>query len=886
MSATQAVFATDCSAPTRTLAGGSNQPITVAPGERLLLTGGTFTGGVDSFPEGSFLCLAGSASLAPAYLNNAAGTLDIAPGGTASFPSISVATGFLLDNQGSATFAGLNINGAANIRNLPGGTMTVSSQFSPSAGGIVNNGSFTAAAGFNLNNQASFTNTGILAVTGSSTVNGRFENTGLARITGSLTVNGGATLDNQCALSTTEGLANQSTLAVNDGLVEVGGQFSNNGTWLQAATGTSRTGSLNNDGRVTGLGRYVVSAASQTQNQFVGSSPEEPIVVDDLTPPAPPQIFDVQSGTVQNVVAGTVRAEPPTTYPAPSCSGVVPRPSADVITTKTAPPTVVAGGQLQFTITVTNNGPSPADGVVVTDTLPTTLTGVTASAPGVVAGSTVTWSLGDLASGASVELTVTGTAPATGTLLNRVSSTADTPDPDPTNNDGTAEWSTTSTDVEPAPPPVNQQPVAEDVTVTGRADSLLLGRVAATDPDTNQTLRFSGPVSGPGSGRAVMAGGGAFLYRPDAGFAGHDSFTFRVCDNGGPSLCDTATVFAAISPIAADDEARTFEETPVLIPVVANDVVGGVLDSIDTDPANGTATIVGGKVEYTPVTGFLGTDTFTYSYCSPVANGAPILCTTAEVTVEVQPVNHPPLVAPQVVVTTTGTAVSGTVAATDPDADTVTFHLRLRPRSGTVAVRPDGSFTYTPRPGLSGVDRFTVVACDDGDPQLCSTAEVIVNVHPIAVDDRTSTTEGTAVTIAVLGNDSGAMNEPPQVTSPPTSGTVRVEEKRIVYEPDAGFIGTDSFGYRICSPGTVPLCARATVTVDVAPTPSPPEPIDPSQGPGGSGGGPGASTVVSSPTIGGLAATGGPAVAVVVGGLLLLLAGAALVLIGRGRSHR
>ena len=42
-----------------------------------------------------------------------------------------------------------------------------------------------------------------------------------------------------------------------------------------------------------------------------------------------------------------------------------------------------------------------------------------------------------------------------------------------------------------------------------------------------------------------MAGSGAFEYRPSAGFAGHDSFTYQVCDNGdnpGP-LCDTATVF-------------------------------------------------------------------------------------------------------------------------------------------------------------------------------------------------------------------------------------------------------------------------------------------------------------------------------------------------------
>ena len=888
--AAQAVFAADCSAPTRTLSGGSSDAITVAAGERLLLTGGTFTGGINAFPEGSFLCVAGSAALRPAYLNNAAGTLDIAAGGVAGFPSISVATGFVLDNQGAVTFAGLNINGAASIRNLGGATMTVSSQFSPSAGGVVNNGTFTAAGGFNLNNQASFANTGILNVTGSSTVSGKFDNTGLTTVTGSLTINGGATFDNRCALATTQGLSNESTFSSNDGLVEVAGQFSNNGTWLQSSTGTARTGSLSNDGRVTGFGRYVVSTTSRTQNQFVGSSAGEPIVVDDRTPPAPPQIFDVQSGTVVNVVAGLVRAEPPATYPAPGCSSVVPRPGADVMVTKSAPPTVAAGGQLQFTITVTNNGPDPATDVVVTDTLPPTLTAVTASAPGVVSGSTVTWDLGTLASGESVELTVTGTAPSTGTLLNRVSSTADTPDPDPANNDGTADSSNTSTDVEAAPPPVNQPPVAEDLTVSGQAGTLLLGRVAATDPDADQTLRFTGPVTGPGSGRAVMAGSGAFEYRPSPGFAGHDSFTYEVCDNGdnpGP-LCDTATVFLPISPVAADDEARTFEETPVLIPVVANDVAGGVLDSIATDPANGTATIVDGQVQYTPGAGFLGTDTLSYSYCSPLANGAPALCTTADVTVEVLPANHPPLVGPQVVVTTTGTPVSGTVAATDPDDDDVTFALRLLPRSGTVVVAPDGSFTYTPRQGLSGVDLFTVVACDDGDPQLCSTAVVVVNVYPIAVDDEARTTEGTPVTIPVLDNDSGTLNEAPEVTSPPSSGTVRLVDRQFVYEPDAGFTGTDTFGYRICSPGEVPLCAEATVTVVVAPAPAPPEPTNPTPGPGtgGSNGSPGATTEVSSPTAGGLAATGGPAVAIVAGGLLMVLVGAGLLFIGRRRSQQ
>ena len=408
-----------------------------------------------------------------------------------------------------------------------------------------------------------------------------------------------------------------------------------------------------------------------------------------------------------------------------------------MITTKSAPPTVAAGGQLEFTITVTNNGPSQADDVVVTDTLPPTLTRSPPPPRGVVSGSTVTWNLGTLASGDSVELTVTGTAPSSGTLLNRVSSTADTPDPDPTNNDGTADSSNTSTDVEPAPPPVNQPPVAEDLNVAGQSDSLLLGRVAATDPDADQTLRFTGPVSGPGPDARVMAGGGAFVYRPDAGFAGHDSFTYQVCDNGDPALCDTATVFAAISPVAADDEARTFEETPVLIPVVANDVAGGVLDSIDTDPANGTATIVGGQVRV-----HAGRRVPRHGHVhlllllarrerrpDPVHDGRGDAWRCCRSTTR-------PSSGRRSSSTTTGNAVSGTVEGTDPDDDTVTFVLGLLPRSGTVVVAPDGSFTYTPLRGFSGVDTFTVIACDDGDPQLCSTAAVTVNVYPIAVDDR------------------------------------------------------------------------------------------------------------------------------------------------------
>ena len=105
---------------------------------------------------------------------------------------------------------------------------------------------------------------------------------------------------------------------------------------------------------------------------------------------------------------------------------------------------VVAGGTLTYTITVTNNGPSTATNVVVTDPLPTglTFTSGTASNGGTVANAnnTVTATIPTLASGASATITVVTavSATATGTLTN--TATVDTTEPDTvTTNDSSTQ---------------------------------------------------------------------------------------------------------------------------------------------------------------------------------------------------------------------------------------------------------------------------------------------------------------------------------------------------------------------------------------------------------------------------------------------------------------
>jgi uncharacterized repeat protein (TIGR01451 family) len=85
---------------------------------------------------------------------------------------------------------------------------------------------------------------------------------------------------------------------------------------------------------------------------------------------------------------------------------------ADVAIGKTAAASVLASSNLTYTISVTNFGPSSASGVVVTDSLPATVTFVSATGGGLNNSGVVNWTLGTLTNGQTSNVTVTVTAPA------------------------------------------------------------------------------------------------------------------------------------------------------------------------------------------------------------------------------------------------------------------------------------------------------------------------------------------------------------------------------------------------------------------------------------------------------------------------------------------
>lgn len=820
----QAAPADDCAAPTRTVTGSaSGATLDVAAGEVVLLAGGTQVGGVGSLPAGATLCVAAGATLAPAYVNNPAGTIYVAPGGTATMPSIAVDAGFVLDNAGTATFAGLALNGPGTVTNRAGATLTVTGAFTPAAGTVVNDGTLALPGGATLNSPVSLTNNGTLTAAGTTIVNGPFENAGTAALGGDLVVNGSGSLTNRCVLTATGGLTNNGGSS-STGLVALGGGFVNQGAWRQLPAAALTATTLGDDGTVTGFGRYVFSGATSVQGGFDGDSAFVPIFVD-----VPGTTFpDTGGGSVTNVDVRDLDVPGPGDYPAPDCADLVGPASADVQVTKTGPAFVGPGGQLTYTVDVTNAGPDAAAGVTVTDDLPPALTGVTASGGGVVAPPTVTWSLGTLAAGATVTLTVTGTAPDSGVLVNTVRATATTLDPDASNNDGTADSERVTTEVTPGPDVVDP-PTADDLvreTVAGRP---IVSSVTGSSPDPDLQLRY-GTVTGPSHGVLILLPGGRFGYLPDTGFVGTDTFTYRVCDNQDPVQCSApATVTLIVHPLAVDDETTTLVDTPVTIDVLANDPPGAVLSTTLVDlPDHGLVTVTAatGTVVYTPGPGYLGTDSFTYRACSP---DDPADCATAVVTVHVWPDNRPPAAPPLLLETTVDTPVAGDPAVSDPDGDAVTIVRTFPTAAGGTVTLAGGTTTYTPPPGFAGRDQYQYSVCDDGVPVLCSTGLVTVLVDPVAVDDAATTTEGTPVTIDVAANDLGTVL-PPDVTAAPGNGTVALVDGALVYTPAPGFVGTDTFTYRVCAADVSPACASAVVTVVVTG-------VD--DGGGGSGGGPG-----------------------------------------------
>ncbi len=210
--------------------------------------------------------------------------------------------------------------------------------------------------------------------------------------------------------------------------------------------------------------------------------------------------------------------------------------------------------------------------------------------------------------------------------------------------------------------------------------------------------------------------------------------TFTATDPEGASGSDDLLVIiqpVPDPPVAMDDQATTDEDTPVTIPILANDYdVDGdpiTLVGVNTNGTQGDVQVNPDQtVTYTPPPDFHGQDQFSYT----ITDGQ--LTDDALVIINVLPVNDPPVAQDDSVTTDEDTPVTIPVLANDTDADNdplTVIGLILTGTLGSAVIDPGGqTVTYTPAPDSTRPDHFGYIVSDG---QASDTGWVTVTINPI-----------------------------------------------------------------------------------------------------------------------------------------------------------
>jgi hypothetical protein len=261
------------------------------------------------------------------------------------------------------------------------------------------------------------------------------------------------------------------------------------------------------------------------------------------------------------------------------------------------------------------------------------------------------------------------------------------------------------------------------------------------------TTFSSGAFSGTSAAAPVVAGAAALLF--DAGLVVNPTqlktylLSSAVIDRGSAGPDDDYGAGELYlgdppnrPPVGVDDPYDATEDMRLVV------AASGVLSN-DTDPdgdpmtvaasdvvsvKGGTVAVVAdGSFTYDPPVEFNGVDSFDYT----VSDGA--LTDTATVTISVSAVPDAPVAFDDAYAATKNTQLSKNAASgvlfndTDVDGDglTVAAFDATSTGGGSLAVGPDGSFTYDPRAGFTGIDTFTYTVSDGA---LTDTATVTITV--------------------------------------------------------------------------------------------------------------------------------------------------------------
>ncbi|MCP4347249.1 MAG: tandem-95 repeat protein, partial [Desulfobacterales bacterium] len=162
---------------------------------------------------------------------------------------------------------------------------------------------------------------------------------------------------------------------------------------------------------------------------------------------------------------------------------------------------------------------------------------------------------------------------------------------------------------------------------------------------------------------------------------------------------------------------------------------------------------------------------------------------------------YPPMAADDSAYTMEDRIVAIRVLENDRDANGIFFISGIsQAENGEVRNNLDGTITYTPHKSFVGTDSFHYTISDlTGTDSAEVTVTVEENSPPVPQDDTVSTRQDRPVIIEVLKNDTDPDSFELTVTevADPDNGTAVTDGATVIYTPDEGFFGSESFMYRI-----------------------------------------------------------------------------------------
>ncbi|WP_167547034.1 Ig-like domain-containing protein [Stieleria maiorica] len=367
--------------------------------------------------------------------------------------------------------------------------------------------------------------------------------------------------------------------------------------------------------------------------------------------------------------------------------------------------------------------------------------------------------------------------------------------------------------------------VADDAITVAEDSGATTIDVLANDTTTGSNPLSIVSITQPASGGTVSVNSGVISFTPALNFNGTSTFTYRAGDGSGAQ--DVATVTVTVTPVndpptGLDDTFEVVEGTSAnRLDVLAN-------DSLDPDN-NGTLTVTsassntagatvqvssdGLAVNYTPASGFTGTDSFTYV----VSDGA--ATDTVTVTVTVISSNPPPTAKPDAFTVAEDSAETSYDVLVNDDRDDddepfVIDGVGTPSQGGSVRFSSDGTtFFYAPAPNFFGTETVTYTIRDSGGGVSTGTVTfTVTDVEdpPPVLNDTLQVNSGSGASVVLrledLPDNVDGTGESLQFTlttaqqTTSQNGTVSVNSAgtELTYTPPSStFTGTDTLNYTV-----------------------------------------------------------------------------------------